>query len=115
MYAVPHKCREVVMAAKKTPKGKPYSRNQVNAILKAGGKKLKGPKSKKKNSWKVDLQTLLIAALGLAEAGKTEMRIFVTKDVPGKSPGEVIDPTTHLLFLETASGCLEQFPPTVMP
>jgi hypothetical protein len=103
------------MAAKKTPKGKAYSRNQVKAILKAGGSKLKSHKKKKINCWMVDLETLDIAVLGLAKAGKTVMRFFVTKDVPGKSPGEVIDPTTHLLFLETASGCLEQFPPTVMP
>ena len=103
------------MAAKKTPKGKFYSQDKVNAILKTGGRKLKGPKNKKKNCWKVDLETLLIAALRLAAAGKKEMRFFVTEDVPGKSPGKVVDPKSHMLFVETASGCLEQFPPTVMP
>jgi hypothetical protein len=103
------------MAAKKTPKGKLYRQDKVNAILKAGGKKLKGPKGKKQNCWKVDLETLLIAALRLAAKGKKEMRFFVTEDVPGKSPGKVVDPKNHMLFVETATGCLEQFPPAVMP
>jgi hypothetical protein len=116
MYAVPHKCREVVMAAKKTPKGKFYSQDKVNTILKAGGRKLKVSKNKRKmNCWKVDLETLLIAALRLAAKGKKEMRFFVTEDVPGKSAGNVVDPTNHMLFVETKSGCLEQFPPAEMP
>lgn len=98
------------MPDERTPKGKSYSKDQVNAILKAGGSMLKG--LKKENCWAVDLETLLSAGDSLKRAGKKEMRFFVTKVV---SPGEIIDPTTHLLFLETELGCQEQFPPTVMP
>jgi hypothetical protein len=103
------------MAARKSPKGMFYRQDKVNAILKTGGRQLRGTRGRKKNCWKVDLESLLIAALRLAEAGKTEMRFFVTEDVPGKSPGNVVDPTTHMLFVETKAGCLEQFPPTTMP
>jgi len=95
----------------KTTKGKPYSKDEVKKILKDGGSTLKSLK----NCWAVDLETLLSAGNSLRNAGKKEMRFFVTKDVPDKSPGEVIDPTTHLLFLETDSGCMEQFPPAEMP
>jgi len=98
------------MPEEKTTKGKFYSKDDVNAILEAGGSMLKGPK--KENCWAVDLETLLSAADSLRGAGKKEMRFFVTKVV---SPGEVIDPTTHLLFLETELGCMEQFPPAEMP
>ena len=98
----------------KTPKGKSYSKDEVKKILKDGGSTLERLK-KKNNCWAVDLETLLSAGNSLRNAGKKEMRFFVTKDVPDKSPGDVIDPTTHLLFLETDSGCMEQFPPAEMP
>jgi hypothetical protein len=102
------------MPEEKTPKGKPYSKDEVKKILEAGGSMLSVSKNnKKKNCWAVDLATLLSAGNSLRNAGKTEMRFFVTKD--DKSPGDVIDPTTHLLFLETDSGCMEQFPPAEMP
>ena len=100
------------MKKKRTPKGVFYREDKVKKILRVGGKKLK---SKKKNCWAVDLRTLIQAATGLALSGKKVMRVAVTKDVPGKSPGEVIDPTVHLLFMETVNGCMEEFPPVEYP
>jgi hypothetical protein len=112
-----HESKEVTMARgrKKTTKGAFYRKDKVKRILGRGRRGLRS----RKNCWAVDIERLLLAAVHLAARGKKEMHIFITEDVPGRSAGKVVDPSSHMLFIETVDrgveGCMEEFPPVIYP
>lgn len=101
------------MAARKrkSPKGKFYSEARVREILRAsrrGG----GPRAV---FWQVDIESLVSSALRLACRGERVMRFFVTEDVPGHSPGNALDSSKNLLFIQTVKGFTENYPPVLGP